>query len=92
MFQVVPTDDYHVYVYYDNGEIRKYDCTWILEENGAFEKLKSISEFKSLCTIMNGTLAWDISGTRDPQRCIDLCPDTVYKESTRTSDPLNRPA
>ncbi len=33
---------------------------------------------------MNGTLAWDISKCRDPYNCIDICPDTVYKENVRT--------
>lgn len=88
-FQVYPTDDYSVYLYYDNGEIRKYDCSWVLNETGVFEAIKDITSFKKLCTIMNGTLAWDISGTRDATACIDLCPDTVYQDSVRTKDPLD---
>ena len=30
LFQVVPADDYKVYRYYDNGEIKVYACSWIL--------------------------------------------------------------
>ena len=81
LFQVVPTDDYIVYLYYDNGEIRKYNCDWILVQNGIFEQIKDINVFKELCTVMNGTLAWDISRCRDLYNCIDICPDTVYGDS-----------
>jgi len=90
-FQVVPTDNYSVYLYYDNGEIRLYDCTWILNQGGVFTRIHNIESFKRLCTLMNGTLAWDISERRDPYNCIDVCPDTVYNESVRTGkDPLQR--
>ena len=30
------------------------------------------------CTIMNGTLAWDVSGTRDTSTCLDIDPDMLY--------------
>ena len=82
-FQVLPTDDFTVYLYYDNGEIKLYNCKWILEETGIFEELHDIGVFKELCTIMNGTLAFDISRSQDTYRCIDICPDTVYQESVK---------
>ncbi len=85
LFQVIPTDSYSVYLFYDTGEIKLYDCSWILDRNGVFEKIHELSLFKSLCTIMNGTLAWDISGNRDTSYCIDLCPDTIYSESIKAS-------
>ncbi|MQY76880.1 MAG: DUF2442 domain-containing protein [Spirochaeta sp.] len=93
LFQVFPTSDYSVYLFYDNGEIRLYDCSWILNKSGVFTKLHDIENFKELCTIMNGTLAWDISECRDFYNCIDICPDTVYQESVKTrTDPLKIPA
>ena len=85
IFMVAPTDDYKVYIHYDNGEIRLYDASWILEKGGVFEQIKDIEVFKELCTVMNSTLAWDISRNRDPYNCIDICPDTVYEESVRVS-------
>ena len=85
LYQVYPTDDYKVYLYYDNGEIRLYDCGWILTETGIYEELHDINVFKDLCTIMNGTLAFDISRCRDPYQCIDICPDTVYENSVKSS-------
>jgi hypothetical protein len=88
LFQVMPTDDFRVFLYFDNGEVRLYDCRWILDSTGVFEKIKDPGRFRDLCTIMNGTLAWDTSGKRDPYDCIDICPDTVYQDSLRTADPL----
>ena len=32
------------------------------------------------CTVMNGTLAWDIEVKRDPYSCLDLDPVKLYKE------------
>ncbi len=90
LFQVVPTDEYQVYLYFDNGEIRRYDCRWVQAEGGVFERLHDLATFKHTCTVMNGTLAWDLSGTRDPYSCIDLCPDTIYRESVPDRDPLTR--
>ena len=81
LYQVLPTKDFRVYLYYDNGEIRLYDCNWIKKENGIFEKIHNVNDFMNLCTIMNGTLAFDTSGKRDPYNCIDICPDTLYEDS-----------
>ena len=83
LYQVYPTDDYKVYLYYDNGEIRLYDCTWIQTKAGVFKEIHDINIFKELCTVMNGTLAFDISRRRDPYNCIDICPDTIYEDSTK---------
>lgn len=93
LFQVYPTNNYSVHLYYDNGEIKIYDCRWILKEDGPFKKLHNTETFIKLCTVMNGTLAWDISEHRDPYNCIDICPDTVYQESVKTQiDPLKNSA
>ncbi len=81
LYQVVPTDNYTVYLYYDNGEVKLYDCSFIFNENGVFDKIKNIDSFKNLCTIMNHSLAFDISGQRDVSNCIDICPDTIYEDS-----------
>ena len=88
LFQVYPIDDFKVYLYYDNGEIKLYDCAWILKETGIFTEIHDIAVFKDICTIMNGTLAFDISRTRDPYACIDICPDTVYEDSIRCNSDI----
>ena len=43
-----------------------------------FALLKEKDYFIKNCTIMNDTLAWDISGNRDSSRCIDIDPDMLY--------------
>ncbi len=81
LYQVLPTDDFKVYLYYDNGENKLFDCNFILNGSKIFEKIKNINEFKRLCTITNKTLAFDISEVRDNSNCIDICPDTLYEDS-----------
>ncbi len=49
-----------------------------------FEPLRDIHVFKEICTVMNDTLAWDISGDRDSVNCIDIDPFTLYE-----LDPIN---
>lgn len=76
--QVVPLDNYHVFVYFDDGKIIEYDMTHQL--NGAvFQPLRIGSVFKDACTVMNGTLAWDLGGNRDAEKCVDIDPFTLYE-------------
>ena len=44
------------------------------------------------CTVLNNTLAWDVSGRFDPYTCIDIDPMTIYKEGTDVDDPLKESA
>lgn len=75
--QVIPTEEYTVYVYFEDGKIVCYDVKPLLEKE-AFVVLKDIAFFMSACTILNDTLAWDVSGDRDTAKCIDIDPDTLY--------------
>ena len=65
--QVIPLDNFHVQVFFDDGKIV------------IFKPLRDIDAFKEACTVMNGTLAWDLSGNRDESSCIDIDPFTVYE-------------
>ncbi|MFG6333107.1 MAG: DUF2442 domain-containing protein [Lachnospiraceae bacterium] len=76
--QVVPTKEHTVYVYFEDGKIVCYDVKPLLEKE-IFAALREIEYFIKTCTIMNDTLAWDISGNRDNTKCIDIDPDTLYK-------------
>lgn len=76
--QVVPMDDYKVYVYFDDGKIVCYDVSDLLEK-GAFAVLKNVQIFKDTCTILNDTLAWDIGGNRDVTACLDIDPYMLYE-------------
>ena len=70
--QVIPLDNYHVQVFFDD------DTTQDLKSS-IFEPLRNIENFKNTCTVMNGTLAWDISGKMDESDCIDIDPFTLYE-------------
>ena len=62
--QVIPLDNFHVQVFFDDGKIVDYDATEDLKAE-IFKPLRDIDAFKEACTVMNGTLAWDLSGNRD---------------------------
>ena len=75
--QVIPMRDYSVYVYFEDGKIVHYDMSQMVGKE-AFQSLKDIEVFMNTCTVMNDTLAWDITGNRDNTRCLDIDPDTLY--------------
>ena len=72
--QVIPLDNFHVQVFFDDGKIVDYDATEDLKAE-IFKPLRDIDAFKEV----NGTLAWDLSGNRDESSCIDIDPFTVYE-------------
>lgn len=76
--QVIPMDNYSVYVYFEDGKIVCYDMTQMIEKE-VFRPLKDITVFKETCTVMNDTLAWDIRGNRDNMNCLDIDPYTLYE-------------
>ena len=76
--QVIPMENYSVYVYFEDGKIVCYDMSQMIEKE-AFRSLKDITVFKEACTVMNDTLAWDIKGNRDSTNCLDIDPDTLYE-------------
>ncbi len=76
--QVIPYEDYTVYVYFEDGKIVCYDAKTLLKKK-VFEPLKDINFFMNACTILNGTLAWDVTGTRDCSKCLDIDPEMLYE-------------
>ncbi len=85
--QAVAGPNRTVYAYFSDGHIKQFDMKPLITSGGVFKALEDDSVFKGKLTVMNGTVAWDISGKRDPANCIDIDPFTVY-ESTDVSDPL----
>lgn len=77
IIQVVPTREYTVYVYFEDGKIVCYDVKPLLDKE-VFAVLREVEYFIKTCTIMNDTLAWDVSGNRDNTMCIDIDPDMLY--------------
>lgn len=77
VIQVIPYEDYSVYVYFEDGKIVCYNAKPLLEKK-VFAPLKDIDFFMNACTILNDTLAWDLSGNRDTSTCLDIDPDMLY--------------
>ncbi|MEM7181443.1 MAG: DUF2442 domain-containing protein [Spirochaetota bacterium] len=88
--QVYPVEDYKVYLYFDDGKIKLYDLKPLLTK-GVFQKLQDKTFFKERCTVLNNTLAWDLSGNYDPTNCLDLDPIELYKTAIDVEeDPLEK--
>ena len=87
VIQVFPKDDYKIYVYFSDGRVKLYDVKPLVGK-GVFKKLEDKEFYLGRCTVLNGTLAWDITGNYDPEHCIDIDPYTVYNDSMEVSDPL----
>lgn len=87
VLQVVPTDDYKVYAYFNDGTIRLHDVRPLIKSGTVFSPLEDITFFKSKCTVINHTVAWDVGGNYDPEKCVDIDPFTVYN-SPVVADPL----
>ena len=51
--QVIPNEDYTVYVYFEDGKIVCYDAKTLLKKK-VFEPLKDIKFFMNACTILMG--------------------------------------
>ena len=76
--QVIPQNDYTVFIYFDDGKIVLYDMSSKINKE-IFKPLNDIEVFKNTCTVLNGTLAWDLNGNYDPRECIDIDVFTLYE-------------
>jgi len=81
-----PAPDYRIILYFDDGSIRQFDVTPLLD-GPVFQPLKDPELFRRSLTVMNGTAAWDIAGTRDEWRCIDLDPLVLYRDAAEIDEP-----
>ena len=86
VLQAVPTDDFKVYVYFDDGSIKLFDVAPLLDK-GKFKKIADLAVFKSALTVLNDTVARDLSGNYDPTSCLDLDPWPIY-QGPNVPDPL----
>jgi hypothetical protein len=91
VIQVYPQSDFTVYVYFDDGKIKHFNCSHLLNK-GIFKQISQVKEFIEKCTVINGTLAWDIGGRLNPYKCIDIDPDSIYENATEVADPLSEVA
>ena len=86
--QAVAGDHHTVYAYFSDGTVRLADIEPLIQQGGVFSKLKEDDFFRDRLTVMNGAVAWDVTGTRDETKCIDLDPYEMYDKSPIVSDPL----
>lgn len=75
--QVIPYEDYTVDVYFDDGKIVCYHAKTDMSPK-LFEKICGKDVFMNQCTVLNGTLAWDVAGGRNASACIDIDPFVLY--------------
>lgn len=87
--QVYPTRGFKVYVYFADGKIKLYDVGPLIDKGGVFDQISQVDDFIEKCTVLNGTLAWDLSGRFDPSACLDIDPETIYQDGLETEDPLS---
>jgi len=87
VLQVMPAENYRVYIYFSDGRVKLFDVSHIAGK-GVFKKLCDEEFYYKRCTVLNSTLAWDVTGTFDPRNCIDIDPETLYNESVEVKDPL----
>lgn len=76
--QAIAANGYTVYAYFTDGRITKLDMTDKLNKE-VFKPLRDVETFTKRLTVMNDTVAWDLSGKHDPSDCIDIDPITLYE-------------
>ena len=76
--QVIPYEDYTIDVYFDDGKIVCYNAKTDMSPK-LFERISSKDIFLDRCTVLNGTLAWDVAGGRNESACIDIDPFVLYE-------------
>lgn len=76
---VEPMDDHLLRITFTNGEIGLFDCTPLLNF-GVFQELRDEDYFRRV-RAYQGTVVWPNEQ--------DICPDTLYEDALKTSDPLS---
>jgi hypothetical protein len=70
---VVPRDDHKLELTFNNGEVGIFDCAHLLNF-GVFREFQDIGYFKR-ARVEHGTVVWPHDQ--------DICPDTLYEDSTK---------
>jgi hypothetical protein len=71
--QVTTSDDYKLYLLFENGQRGVFDCSQHLSF-GVFKELRDLAYFKRV-KVLDGTVVW-------PNHQ-DICPDTLFLESVK---------
>lgn len=79
VIQAVAKPNFVVQAYFDDGRVTRFDMKPLIARGGVFEPLKNPDFFRKV-TVMNQTVAWDMSGRYDPCNCIDIDPVVIHDE------------
>lgn len=74
---VVPLSGYKLHLEFGSGEAGVYDCCDLLGI-GVFKELQDENYFRTV-KVLDGTVVWPHDQ--------DICPDTLYLDSMRTTEP-----
>lgn len=86
--QAVPGDNFTVYAYCNDGAVRLVDVKPLITKGGVFSPLEDRDFFRDRLTVLNDTVAWDMTGDRDLTACVDLDPEQIFMKSPIVADPL----
>ena len=86
--QAVPGDNFTVYAYCNDGAVRLVDIKPLISLGGVFAPLADPEFFCGRLTVLNDTVAWDMTGDRDPTACVDLDAEQIFTEAPIVADPL----
>lgn len=78
VYQAVAGNNYVVYAYMNDGNVRAFDMKPLIKKGGIFTVLEDERLFREKLTVINDTIAWDIGGNRDESQCIDIDPMDVF--------------
>lgn len=87
VIQAVAVDGYYVYAYLNDGTVHRFDVWPLIRRGGVFKPLENMQLLKDTLTTINGTVAWDLEGNRNPEKCIDIDPFAI-KDSPIVADPI----
>ena len=86
--QAVKGTDQTVYAYFTDGTIHLFDMKPLIKKGGVFHAMADPTFFAEKLTVLNDTVAWDLSGCYDGRNCIDIDPFAVYAAPV-VPDPLS---
>ena len=77
---VKPAGGRKIDCYFSTGHVRRFNMTPLLKPDcgPVFRPLRDRKTFLETMTVMNGTLAFDVSRNRDERKCVDIDPETIF--------------
>ena len=66
--------------YFTNGAVRRYDVARAIALGGVFAPLQDQEVLERSAIVMDGVLAFDLTGRRDPYDVVDICADVIYED------------